>query len=241
MDLLRPDEKRRWISSQQIFDDLPAEALESLMPSFHLRTFPAHTLVMLELQSSNAVSLIVRGTVKVCLARRGRETLLNICGPGEVLGEISLLDGKGHSADIETLEETSLFWIERDLISGYLDKYPQFGINLAKILSRRVRLATSRIEALTTLDVPGRVAHQILAFAKEYGQDQDRGRVLLPLCLTQSDLAALVGASRPRVNQALSMLKRSKIIDIGKNQHITIIDKEALTRRSVEAIAAPAL
>lgn len=241
MDFLRVDEKKKWIGSQQLFENVPDEVLEALVPHFRARTFPAHKMVMLELQSSNAICLIAKGTVKVCLVRGGRETLLNICGSGEVLGEVSLLDGRGHSADIETLEETTVLWVEQGVVAQYLDRYPRLGTNIARILSRRLRLATTRIEALTTLDVPGRVARQLVAFAGEYGQPNPNGSVTIPLCLTQSDLAALLGASRPRVNQVLSALKRANIIEVGKNQHITVLNHEALAKRSVETSSSPGL
>lgn len=231
---MTPGEKRQWIASQQLFQGVPAEVVDALAPLFRPRTFPAHTLVVLESQNSNSLSLIVKGTVKISLARPTRETLLNICGPGEVLGEVNLLDGGGHSADIGTLEETALFWIHKEPMAEYMDRYPRLGTNIARILSRRLRLATSRIEALTTLDVPGRVSKQLCIFAEEYGQQQKDGSILIPLCLTQSDLGALLGASRPRVNQVLSSLKKDDIINIGKNQHITVLDLVELEKRSVE-------
>jgi CRP-like cAMP-binding protein len=222
--------KREWITETELLAKLPDAILDDMAAYFHPRVFPASTLVMMEDQISPSLCLIVKGTVKISLVRNGRETLLNIVGQGEVLGEISVIEEIGHSADILTLEETTLLWMERGQFASYLYAQPQLGVNLARIVSRRLRLATSRIEALANLDVAGRVAFQLLAFAKEYGQSTPDGAVTIPLCLTQSDLAALCGATRTRVNQALASMRRQKMIAILPNHYITLLNSDKLRR-----------
>jgi CRP-like cAMP-binding protein len=76
------------------------------------------------------------------------------------------------------------------------------------------------------------VAAQIMALAREYGRPSPGGGTLIPMPLTQSDLAALVGASRVRVNQALGYFRRRGAISSGKDGRITVIDQEALVRRA---------
>ncbi len=226
--------KRAWLARNSLFFGLDEAILDDLALSFNPRTLPANTLVMMEDHASPALCLIAKGTVKVSLSREGRETLLNIAGESEILGELSLLDEGGHSADILTLEETTLLWIERQKLLTHIQTQPLLALNLARVVSRRLRLATSRIEALSTLDVPGRVAFQLLAFAREYGQETPDG-TLIPLCLTQSDLAALIGSTRTRVNQALGAMRRSQLISIASNQHITVLNSALLRRRFVGA------
>ena len=230
--------KREWIAGTELLAKLPDAILDEMSGHFHPRVFPASTLVMMEDQMSPSLCLIVNGTVKISLVRNGRETLLNIVGQGEVLGEISVIEEIGHSADILTLEETTLLWMERGQFASYLYTQPQLGVNLARIVSRRLRLATSRIEALANLDVAGRVAFQLLAFAKEYGlrtpsESTPSGAVTIPLCLTQSDLAALCGATRTRVNQALASMRRQKLIAILPNHYITLLNSEQLRHRFI--------
>ena len=74
-----------------------------------------------------------------------------------------------------------------------------------------MRLANAHLLSLAALDVPGRVASQILSLSREYGEETEEG-VRIPIRLTQSDLAALVGASRVRVNQALGYLRKRSLI-----------------------------
>ena len=97
-----------------------------------------------------------------------------------------------------------------------------------KILSARVRLSDQLIQALATLDVNGRVARQLLAFAEKYGHEKD-GATQLRIVLTQSDIADLVGASRKRVNQAMVAFKEQGLIEDADGK-IAIKDGEGLAR-----------
>ena len=224
-------DKMQIIEETALFQDVPDATRAAMSEQLHRRVTRAGTLIMASDQPSSVVSVIVEGTAKICVSRDGRDTILNLIGPGEVLGEMAVLDGLGHSADVITLEDVTLLWMDKDEFAQYLQTVPQLGINVARVLSRRLRLATARIEALSTMDVPGRVAHQIRVFSNEYGKKTPKGEIVIPLYLTQSDLAELVGATRTRVNQALASLRKTKIISIDKNHHITIHDAAALAKR----------
>jgi CRP/FNR family transcriptional regulator, cyclic AMP receptor protein len=134
-----------------------------------------------------------------------------VLGPGEVFGEMSVADSLGRSASVES--------------SAILAR------NLAEVLSGRVRLANSRLISLASLDMSGRVASELLSLASEYGQATPEG-VRIPMRLTQSDLAALVGASRVSVNQDLGQFRKRNLITIGKDGRVSIRDEEALDRRA---------
>jgi CRP/FNR family cyclic AMP-dependent transcriptional regulator len=84
-----------------------------------------------------------------------------------------------------------------------LDEFPPVARNLVRILSARVRLSDQLIQALATLDVYGRVARQLLAFAERYGRPTADSEIRIPIALTQGDIADLVGVSRKRVNQVM--------------------------------------
>ena len=100
--------------------------------------------------------------------------------------------------------------------------------NLVAILSRRLRLANAQIESLTTQDVSGRIARQILALAHEYGEPAAEGAVRIPLRLTQGDFAGLIGATRVRVNQVLLTFKERNYITVDHDHRITVRNRDAL-------------
>jgi alkanesulfonate monooxygenase SsuD/methylene tetrahydromethanopterin reductase-like flavin-dependent oxidoreductase (luciferase family) len=111
---------------------------------------------------------------------------------------MSMLDSAGRSANVVTLEETRVVWMDREAFQEALQTMPAISMNLVRILAARVRLANELIQALASLDVYGRVARQLLAFAERYGEPLPSGEVTIPIKLTQGDIADLVGASRKR-------------------------------------------
>jgi CRP/FNR family cyclic AMP-dependent transcriptional regulator len=161
----------------------------------------------------------------------GSDVILAIRGPGEVLGEMSILDSLGRSANAETMEDCDLCWLDRVTFKNYLQSTPIMAYNLACILARRLRIASVQIQALSSMDVYGRVSRQLLAFANEFGEPAANGDVRIPLRLTQPDLASLVGASRVRVNQVLVFYKRHKYLTVDHEHRITIHNAAALAKR----------
>jgi CRP/FNR family transcriptional regulator, cyclic AMP receptor protein len=220
------------LSRIALFSGLPARELERLAPLMHERVFPAGTTILTAHQPGDAVYVISSGSAKVHVIRPdGAEVILAVLGPGEVVGEMSLADSLGRSADVATLEESVLLWMDRITFSSSLGESPVLARNLAEVLSRRVRLTNAHLLSLATLDVPGRVASQLLALTKEYGESTPEG-TRVPMRLTQSDLAALAGASRVRVNQALGYFRKRGLISMDKEGLLTIHDEDALARRA---------
>jgi CRP/FNR family transcriptional regulator, cyclic AMP receptor protein len=144
---------------------------------------------------------------------------------------LGLADSLGRSADVVTLEHTTLLWMDRVTFHASVGQSPALASNLAEVLSRRLRLTNANLLALATLDVPGRLASQLLALSREYGERTLEG-IRIPVRLTQADLAALVGASRVRVNQTLGYFRKQGAIALGRDGHITVRDEDALARRT---------
>lgn len=214
-----------------LFHDLKPDELDTLNALLHRRTFPAGTAVMTAEQPGDVAYIIMDGAVKIHVEQEdGTDVILAILGKGEVVGEMSMVDSLGRSANVVTLEPSPLLWMDRAAFWDCLRAMPTMTYNLAEILSRRLRLANERIQALATLDVYGRVARQILAFAREYGEVDAGGETRIPVRLTQGDLANLVGASRVRVNQVLVSYKRRRSISIDRNHRITVHNQAALAR-----------
>ena len=215
-----------------LFEGLTAEQLTRLASLLHGKTFAAGATLFSEEQPGEVAYLIVSGTVKIYVEEEdGTDAILAILGAGEIVGEMSLVDSLGRSASVVTLEECIVFWIDRTTFWQCLQTMLPMTYNLTRILSRRLRLANHQIQSLATHDVHGRVARQILAFSEEYGRPAPGGGTLIPLRLTQNDLAALVGASRVRVNQVLSSWKRLQYISLDDDHRITVHDTAALAQR----------
>jgi len=121
-------------------------------------------------------------------------------------------------------------WIDRGVFGRALETKPRLASNVLTVLSRRLRLANAHIQSLSTLYVPGRVARQLLSFAREYGEPAADGSVHIPLRLTQADLANSIGASRERVNKALAVMRRQGHVRVDHRHRLTVLDLEGLAR-----------
>ena len=226
---LKKDDTRNILSDIQLFEGLTPAQLDWVSQRAHRRVFPPGKNVMLIEQPGEAVFIILHGTVKVYTEQGGRDAILSILGTGDLIGEMSLIDSVGRSASVVTLEDSLMLWMDKVTFNYILDNFPPIARNLVKILSARVRLSDQMIQSLATLDVNGRVARQLLAFAERYGRDAE-GMVKIRITLTQSDIADLVGASRKRVNQTMVYFKEEGLVSMDADGRINIHSKEGLAR-----------
>jgi CRP/FNR family cyclic AMP-dependent transcriptional regulator len=225
-----PDTKT--LSTITLFKNLTIEQLDWLGQHLHCRDFPAGSNIAIVEQPGEVVYVVLEGTLKIFVQQSdGTEVILAILGPGDTVGEMSLVDSAGRSANVITLEKSTLLWLDRTTFQECLQTMPAITYNLVQIMSNRLRLANEQIQALASLDVYGRVARQFLAFAQQYGRPADDDHTLIPIRLTQSDIADLVGASRERINQVMVSYKRQKYISVDRRYRITVHNKAALAER----------
>ncbi|HVR08417.1 MAG TPA: Crp/Fnr family transcriptional regulator [Thermoanaerobaculia bacterium] len=230
----------------ELFQGLAAEQLAQLNQLLRASSVPTGTHFITADQPGDVVYVLLAGTVKIYVSRAdGREVILAFLGPGDTVGEMSLVDSAGRSANVVTTEASRLLWMDRASFQSCLRTMSPLANNLVRLLSHRLRFANEQIQALCTLDVPGRVARQILALADRYGSstrgasasaagaagaDSTAGEVKIQLRLTQSDLGEVVGASRERVNQAIVEFKQQGYIAVDSDHRIHVRDRQALTR-----------
>ena len=225
----RKFDTRNLLSDISLFEGLTPSQLDWVAKNAHRRVFAAGTNVMTVEQPGEAVFIILHGTVKIHIEQGGRDVILSILGGGDLLGEMSLIDSMGRSASALTLESSLMLWMDRTAFNYLLDNFPPVARNLVKILSARVRLSDQVIQSLATLDVNGRVARQLLAFAERYGREVKDG-VQVRIVVTQGDLADLVGASRKRVNQAMVFFKEQELASTDTDGRFIIHNKAGLAR-----------
>jgi CRP/FNR family cyclic AMP-dependent transcriptional regulator len=225
---VQTDDIRNSLSGIKLFEGMTPAQQDWVAQHVHRRDFEAGRNVMTIEQPGEAVFVLLSGSVKIHVEQGERDVILAILGEGDLLGEMSLIDSIGRSASAVTLENTTVLWMDKNTFNYMLDNFPPVARNLVKIMALRVRLSDQLIQALATLDVNGRVARQLLAFAVKYGYPKD-GATQIRIILTQGDIADLVGASRKRVNQAMVLFKEQGLIDNDEGR-ISIIDGEGLAR-----------
>lgn len=224
---IKKDDTRNLLSDIKLFAGLTSSQLDWVARHAHRRIFPPGSNVLTIEQIGEAVYIILHGTVKIHVEQGERDVILSILGGGDLLGEMSLIDSVGRSANAVTLEDSLMLWMDRTTFNYILDNYQPVARNLVQILSARVRLSDQMIQSLATLDVNGRVARQLLAFAERYGRQINDG-VQIRVVLTQSDIADLVGASRKRVNQTMVLFKEQGFINTDTDGRIIVRDQAGL-------------
>jgi CRP/FNR family cyclic AMP-dependent transcriptional regulator len=193
------------------------------------KAFPAGADILTAEQPGDVAYIVLDGTVKVQVdGPDGTPVILAILRAGEIAGEMSLVDRLGRSASVVAMEQTTLAWLTQADFWNCLRSMPTMTFNLAGIHSRRLRLANAHVVALATLDIEGRLADQLLTLAEEYGEAAPNGGCRIPFRLTQGDLAALVGASRVRVNQILVSWKHDGYLTVDGRHVITLLNRRAL-------------
>lgn len=226
---IKRDDTRNILSDIKLFEGLSSAQLDWVAKHAHRRIFTAGTNVLTIEQPGEAVFIILHGTVKIHIEQGERDVIISVLGSGDILGEMSLIDSVGRSASAITLENSLMLWMDKTTFYHILDNFPPVARNLVKILTARVRLSDQVIQSLATLDVNGRVARQLLAFAERYGHETADG-VRVHIVLTQGDLADLVGASRKRVNQAMVFFKEQGLVSTDADGRFVIHDKAGLMR-----------
>ena len=215
----------------ELFQGLTAEQLAELNGLLRNQAVQAGAHFITAEQPGEVVYVLLSGTVKIYVTRAdGREVILAFLGPGDTVGEMSLVDSAGRSANVVTTEPSRLLWMDRTTFQTCLRTLTPLANNLVRLLAHRLRFANEQIQALCTLDVPGRVARQILAMADRYGSLEAGGEVRIPIRLTQSDLAEIVGASRERVNQVIVELKQRGAIAVDPDHRIRVLNRRDLAR-----------
>ena len=209
------------LSKVPFFAGVPMDELEKLASSLQRRTVRAGKAVFRQDDPGSSLYVIESGVVKVQrTSPEGKEVILTILGPGDFFGELALLDGEPRSADAVAKEDTALLVLERDDFLAFLDRAPAVATKLLAALSRRLRRTDQLVQDAAFLDVPARLARALLQLSES--PEAATG-------LTQSELAAMVGASRESVNRWLQFYRRRGLIESASGS-IRVLQPDELRR-----------
>ena len=187
--------------------------------------------LFLEGDSSDRVVVVLAGRIKVFTTdANGRESVLAIRGPGDLLGEIAALDGQPRSASASALEPIELVAISGDAFRGALDSVPGAAQLLLTLVVGRLRDSDRKRAEFGSTDTAVRVARRLVELAERFGPVNGHGGAV-PVAITQEELAALTGASREGVSRALGELRRAGLIETGRRA-VRVVELERLRSRA---------
>ena len=219
------------LASVPLFAALDNEQLELIASQLRRRTYGERDVIVRRDSPGDALYILMSGKVKVSYLEDEGETIIAMLRAGDFFGELSILDGEGRSADVVALEPTDVLILAAEDFHTCLRNVPGIGIGLLRELAGRLRRSTGWIRALSSQDVYGRIAQQLLSLSQTHGVDVENGGRRIGIRLTQNDIAGIVGASRESVNKAVGYFKSKGYIAVDTTYHITVYNRDALTKR----------
>ncbi len=205
---------------------LPRDDRQALATRARLRSYPSGTTIFREGEPGDSMHVIVEGRVSVSVSNgAGGEATIASVGPGDCVGELSLLDGRPRSAAAIAATATKTMVVTRDSFVEWLAERPPAALALLETLSLRLRRTNEAMSDLIFLDLPHRLAKQIISLA-DLQQRLREGAAggSLRIAVTQGELAAMLGVSRESVNKQLNVFQRDGLIALARGAVILTDD-----------------
>lgn len=200
-----------------LFNGLEPFYITDIIAKGEVRSWPTGTQVIIEGESGDAVYFIISGRVKVTLyGEEGREIVLSLLNEGDMFGEMSIIDDKPRSANVEAIKELECLVVSKTAFIDYLSTHHKVYMRFFAYLTGRLREATRQIGGLALLDVCGRIAHTLIGMSKEGASTQEK--VVAIERPTHEELAAMIGSSREVVSRALKKMTQEGYIKIEKGR-----------------------
>jgi CRP-like cAMP-binding protein len=209
------------------FNNMQDDEARNLSTRLIMRRFGPDQIIFHHGDPGGLLYIIIKGKVKITHSTLdGQEAMLAIFGAGDFFGELALLDDSPRSATAEALEETETLTLHREEFIRYIGGNPDFALHVLHTLAQHIRRLNNQISDIFFLDLPARLARQLLQLAEQHGQKTDDG-IRIDLSLTQTDLAEMTGATRVSINKALGRFRRAQWVKVS-GRKFTILDEEAL-------------
>ncbi|SHL43383.1 Crp/Fnr family transcriptional regulator [Roseibium suaedae] len=202
-------EVQHFLRNSFSLEGLSADLAEQLASLARPMKIPAGTILFENGDPGNGCYAVLEGSLKVSiLSVEGDEQLLAVLGPGDLVGELALLDGRPRSATVSALKEARLAFIDKAAFERFADENPAVYRHMLAIVSKRLRHSNDVLAARSFLPLPGRVAQTLLQLSETFGKTLDDGRVLIHYKLSQADIANMSGAARENVSRVLNDWRR---------------------------------
>jgi CRP/FNR family cyclic AMP-dependent transcriptional regulator len=208
---------------------LSEEQLKDLLDRGVRRRYLRGTTLFHQDDPAGNVVVLLSGRAKVSsITAEGKEVVLSFRGPGEILGEVSAVDGEPRSATVSALEPIDALVIPGPAFKRFVESHDGVALAILRIVTRRLRDADRQRVEFAAYDTIGRIGRRLVELAAEYGKESEGG-IEIDLPLSQEELAGWTGSSREAATKALHVLRELGWIET-RRRRITVLDLEALRR-----------
>jgi CRP/FNR family transcriptional regulator, cyclic AMP receptor protein len=213
---------------------LSSDEQSALLDASRPKVFAAGTTVMHEGQVGESIAVLTRGVVKVTyVTEAGTEVLLGFCGPGQLVGELSVMDREPRTSTVTAMESTEALLLSSSEFLAIVEKEPRIAMAMLRSLIVRFRDIDRKLVEFGASDALGRVASRLLELTDDHGQPCQRG-VTITLSISQDELAGWAGCSKKSVVTSLQTLRRLGCIETARRR-ITVLDLDGLRARAARS------
>jgi CRP/FNR family transcriptional regulator, cyclic AMP receptor protein len=201
------------LSRTALFGLMEADHRRAVVQEMREMVFEASQAIFARGDEGRDLYFVMTGRVRLSvLTPEGRELSFAHAEAGQIFGEIAVLDGGARTADATAVTKVQALALPKTSLLKLMETRPKIGEGIVKFLCNRVREADQQLEGIALYPIEARLARFFLAAARQKPASKTSTKVVLDLPISQSELALLIGASRPKVNAALALLEGNKAI-----------------------------
>ena len=206
------------------FSDLEPEAFDQLCRYAKHTTLKRGATICSKGDPGNSLFAVISGTVKISTSSAdGRSAIFNLIGPGEIFGEVALLDGLARTADATANTNCEVFVIDRREFIPFVKSQPALAMKFIELLCMRLRLNSDQVEQVILQNLPGRLASALIRLTEKH-KLAPGGRTI---AVTQQEISEMVGMTRESINKQLRAWAARNWVRL-EHGAIVVLDAEAL-------------
>ena len=219
-----PSDKLAMLRKHPIFCDLESEAFDQLCRYAKHTTLKRGATLFSKGDPGNSLCAVISGTVKMSISSPdGRSAIFNLIGPGEIFGEIAVLDGQSRTADATANTNCEIFVIDRREFLPFVRSHPALAMKFIELLCAKLRWTSDQVEQVILQNLPGRLASALIRLAEKHKLapgDQT-------IAVTQQEMSEMVGMTRESINKQLRVWAARKWVRL-EHGAIVVLDAEPL-------------
>lgn len=206
-----------------LFERLTPAECQRLSHHALMRTFKRGAIVYSPTEPGQTVLVLASGRVKIKdLTPDGKETILAFIEPGEIFGELALLDGEARSEYAEAFEDAQILAIPREELLWLMERRPDVSLAITKLVGLRRKRIENRLRNVLFLPSRDRLVRLLVELMDSHG-DRDGNQCTIRLPLSHQELASLIGVTRETVTIVLGQLQAERLIQI-QRRRLMVLD-----------------
>src|ERR1700744_372640 len=207
-----------------IFCDLDADAFDQLCRYAKPATLKRGATIFSKGDPGNSLIAVISGTVKISISSPdGRNAILNLIGPGEIFGEVAVLDGQARTADAIANTNCEIYVIDRREFLPFVKSQPALAMKFIELLCTRLRWTSDQVEQVILQDLPGRLASALIRLTEGHKAAKDNRTT----AVAQQEISEQVGLSRATINKQLRAWSMRNWVRL-EHGAIVVLDLEPL-------------